>query len=385
MDFNWTAEQKDLHAAARDIARHLPTPAPQDPQAAQLRGHTFHRPAWDAAARFGLAGLNVPQENGGLGLDLLTTAYVLEGFGEGAGDLGLLFSTAAHLFACTGPIAGAATDAVKAALLPGLAKGNLIGANAMTESEAGSDILAIKTTAIRDGANYRITGEKAYITNGPIADVALIYASTDSRGGYLSLSAFVLPRDTDGLVVGAPLVKSGLASSPMASIYLDDCVVPAENLVGAEGQGSLVFQASMQAERACLVAGYLGSMQHCLDEVVKFARERRQFGRPIGKNQAISHRVARMKLRLEAARLLVYRACWLLDNGPDALLASSLAKLAASEAAIKLGLDAIHISGGLGVMSDTGIDQLLHDALPSTIFSGTSEMQLDIIAGKLGL
>lgn len=379
MDFAWTAEQRDLHRAARTVAEHMP--------AAPCADHApaFSRAAWDVAAEFGLTGLNVPAADGGLGLDLLTTAHVLEGFGQGCRDLGLLFSAGAHLLACCGPIVRAASESLKARLLPRLAAGEWIGANAMTESGAGSDVLAIATRAVRDGARFRISGEKAFVTNGPVADVVLVYASTDPAGGYLSLSAFALARDTPGLTIGAPLAKRGLGASPMSSVYLDGCPVSPECLIGAEGQGSLIFQASMQAERACIVAGWLGAMTRRLEEVVQFARERRQFGRPIGSNQALAHRIAKMKLRLEAARLLVYQACWLLDRGRDAALASSLAKLAVSDAAIRLGLDAIHVSGGLGVMSDTGIEQLLQDSLPSTIFSGTSEMQLDIVAGKLGL
>lgn len=381
MDFAWSAEQDELRTAARAVAERLPQPVERESDA--VGG--FSRAAWDAVAGFGLTGLSVPAGDGGLGLDHLTTAYVLEGFGEGCRDLGLLFSAGAHLFACCGPIARSARAPLRSRLLPQLATGRWIGANAMTESEAGSDLLAIKTRAVRDGACYRISGEKAFVTNGPVADVIVVYASTDPAGGYLSLSAFAVARDTRGLEIGAPLAKCGLDGSPIGSVYLDDCVVSSENMIGREGQGSLIFQASMHVERACIVAGYLGAMARCLGEVVTFARERRQFGRPIGRNQALSHRIAKMKLRLEAARLLVYRACWELDRGRDAALASSLAKVAVSDAAIRLGLDVIHINGGMGVMSETGIDRLLRDSLPSTIFSGTSEMQLDIVAGKLGL
>jgi L-prolyl-PCP dehydrogenase len=382
VDFAWTAEQEDLHRAAREVAEHLPL-APG--ASGEPNPHRFAREAWDAAAAFGLTGLNAPSAYGGLGLDLLSTAHVLEGFGEGCGELGLLFSVAAHLFACCGPIAHAATDTVKDSMLPELLTGRWVGANGMTETEAGSDVMAVKSLAVRDGDAYRITGEKTMVTNGPIADVTIIYASTDPVGGYLSLSAFAVPRETSGFVIGQPLLKTGLGSSPMCSVYLDDCTVSERNLLGGEGQGALIFQASMQTERACLVAGYLGAMTRQLSQVVQFAKDRKQFGRPIGSNQAISHRIADMKLRLEAARLLVYHACWLLDHSREAMLAVSMAKLAASEAAVQAGLDAIQISGGLGVMSDTGIDQLLRDALPSTIFSGTSEMQRDIIAARLGL
>jgi L-prolyl-PCP dehydrogenase len=384
MDYAWSTEQHDLHAAAVEAGAHI----------AAMRGGAeaedsgdggFSAEAWHAASEFGLTGLDLPVEYGGLGLDCLTTARVLEGFGEGCKRLGLLFSACAHLFACCGPIARAGNPVLRGRLLPRLARGELIGANAITESHAGSDILALRTLANPYGEGYQITGEKTLVTNGPVADVTIVYARTNPGDGYLSLSAFVVERDTPGFLAGKPFAKVGLSGSPTGSVYLQESPVPRENLIGAEGQGALIFKAAMQAERACLSAGYLGAIARQLEDVVCFAAERRQFGRAIGKNQAISHRIVDMKLRLEAARLLVYHACWLLDRGRDAMVEVSLAKIAVSEAAVQSGLDAIHIHGGLGVMSAKGIDGLLRDALPATIASGTSEIQRDIVAARLGL
>jgi L-prolyl-PCP dehydrogenase len=380
MEFAWSSEQCELYEAAVEAAARIAQVGGQGSE-----GSVFSAEAWRAAGEFGLAGLDVPVEYGGLGLDCLTTARVLEGFGEGCIELGILFSAAAHLFACCGPIANAGSLALREHLLPRLAQGEWIGANAITESEAGSDVLAMSTRARRDGDGYRITGEKTLVTNGPVADVTIVYACTEPGGGYLSLSAFAVERDTPGFLVGEPFAKVGLKGSPTGSVYLQDSHVPRENLIGAEGQGALIFKAAMQVERACLFAIYLGAMARQLKEVVGFAKERRQFGRPIGKNQAVSHRIVDMNLHLEAARLLVYRACWLLDQGRDAMVEVSLAKIAVSEAAIQSGLDAIHIHGGLGVISETGIDRSLRDALPATIVSGSSEIQRDIVAARLGL
>jgi L-prolyl-PCP dehydrogenase len=380
MEFAWSSEQCELYEAAVEAAARIARIGGQG-----SRGSVFCAEAWRAAGEFGLAGLDVPVEHGGLGLDCLTTARVLEGFGEGCTELGVLFSAAAHLFACCGPIANAGSPALRERLLPQLARGEWIGANAITESEAGSDVLALSTHARRDGDGYRITGEKTLVTNGPVADVTVVYACTEPGGGYLSLSAFAVERGTPGFLAGEPFSKVGLKGSPTGSVYLRDSHVPRENLIGAEGQGALIFKAAMQVERACLFAIYLGAMARQLKEVVGFAKERRQFGRPIGKNQAVSHRIVDMSLQLEAARLLVYRACWLLDQGRDAMVEVSLAKIAVSEAAIQSGLDAIHIHGGLGVMSETGIDRSLRDALPATIVSGSSEIQRDIVAARLGL
>jgi L-prolyl-PCP dehydrogenase len=377
MDFSWTAQQEELHRAALELARgRLATNGAAD---------GFDRAAWRACAEFGVLGLPVPERYGGLGLDLLTSARVLEALGEGCEDTGLLFSACAHVFACCVPLADRAAPPVKERLLPRLASGAAVGANAITEAEAGSDVLALRTSAARDGDRYRLNGVKTYVTNGPVADTFVVYACTDPGAGYLGLSAFVVERDAAGLECGQPFAKTGLSGSPVASLYLDECEVPVDQRLGAEGQGALIFKASMLAERACLFAVYLGVMERELGRCVDYARTRRQFGRPIGKNQAISHRIADMKLRLDGARLLLYRACWQLDRGEDATLAASLAKVAVSEAAVQSGLDAVRIHGGLGVMAETGIDRGLRDALPATIFSGTSEMQRDLIAGRLGL
>jgi alkylation response protein AidB-like acyl-CoA dehydrogenase len=244
---------------------------------------------------------------------------------------------------------------------------------------------ALKSRAARDGDHYLLDGEKSYVTNAPVADVFVVYASTDPSAGYLGLSAFAVERGAPGLTVGAPFAKMGLTTSPIATIYLDQCRVPSGNRLGAEGAGAAAFTASMQWERACLFAGYLGSMQRQLERCAAYAAERRQFRRPIGKNQAVSHRIADMKLRLDAARLLLYRACWQHAQGGDASLEIALSKIAVSEAAIQAGLDAIHIHGGGGFMSETGIERALRDAIPSTIFSGTSEIQRDLVAARLVL
>lgn len=384
MDFAWSSRQRDLYDAAVEAGRRISAARDRRPGEAVGDG-AFCAETWREASEFGLTGLDVPTEYGGLGLDCLTTARVLEGFGKGCADLGLLFSAAAHLFACCGPIVSSGSPTLRARLLPRLAQGQSIGANAITEPEAGSDVLALRTLASRDGDGYSISGEKTLVTNGPVADVTVVYACTQPGGGYLSLSAFAVERDTSGFLVSEPFAKVGLRGSPTGSVYLQDSFVPAENLLGAEGQGALIFKAAIQVERACLFAAYLGAMARQLEDVLSFARERRQFGRAIGKNQAISHRIVDMKLRLESARMLVYRACWQLDRGRDAAVEASLAKIAVSEAAIRSGLDAIQIHGGLGVMSEVGVDRSLRDALPATVVSGTSEIQRDIIAARLGL
>jgi alkylation response protein AidB-like acyl-CoA dehydrogenase len=260
-----------------------------------------------------------------------------------------------------------------------------VGANAISESEAGSDVFALQMTARRAGDDWLLNGVKSYVTNGPVADVMLVYASTNPAHRWLGISAFAVDSKSAGLRAGQPFAKVGLHSAESGAVYFDDVRVPAHRLLGAEGQGAAIFQASMAWERACLFAAYLGSMARDLDKAVAFAQERKQFGKAIGKYQAIAHKIADMKLRLECARMMLWRACWKKDRGLDASVDISLAKLAVSEAAVQSGLDVIHIHGSLGVSAESRVAESLMDALPATIFSGTSEMQREIVARGLGL
>lgn len=378
MDFAWTREQVDFFAQALRFARDLQIDSEQADE--HLRTSLLKR-----CAEFGLMGLSVPEHLGGLGLDHLTTAGVLEAFGEGCADAGLLFSIAAHLFACTMPIVEHASDSLRAELVPQLAAGTLLGANAMTEPAAGSDTSELATTAVRDGDDYIITGDKSYVTNAPVAEVFLVYATTNAKAGYLGTSAFVVRRDTEGLRIGKPMNKLGLHSAPIATVYLDECRVNEANRLGYEGQGARIFARSMHWERTCLFAIFVGAMRAQLAECITYANSRRQFGRPIARNQAVSHRIADMKLRLESARLLLYHACWQRDQGRDATLEVSLAKLAVAEAAIASGLDAIRIHGGIGYLHESGVAARLCDALGSMIFSGTSDIQRELICHRLRL
>jgi alkylation response protein AidB-like acyl-CoA dehydrogenase len=380
MDFGWSDSQEELYTKAFAFCReHLRREPPHGVSGELPRG------AWNACGGFGLLGLSVPVAYDGMGLDALSTAHVFEAFGRGHEDAGLLFAAAAHLFACAMPIVENGSEAMKAKYLPGLASGTYVGANAITEAEAGSDVFALATTAARDGDHYVLNGAKSYVTNAPAADVFLTYAVTNKAHGYMGISAFVVSRDTPGLIVGQPFHKMGLESAPIAPVYFEGCRVSKDALLGAEGQGALVFTRSMGWERACLFALYLGVMDRQLEQAVEHAKTRKQAKRAIGKHQAISHRIADMKLRLEAARLLLYKACWAHDSGKDATLEIALSKIAVSEAAVESGLDLIRVHGGLGIMTEVGVERGLRDAIPATIFSGTSEIQRNLVAARLGL
>lgn len=344
----------------------------------------FTRDEWLRCGELGLLGLCAPVEAGGGGLGALETAYRVEAFGRGCPDMGLVFAACAHLFACVVPIAEFGSDATRGALLPALCSGRAVAANAMTEADAGSDSSAMTTKARHDGDGYVLTGEKSWASNAPAADVIVTYAVTDPSAGFLGVTAFAVDAHTEGVVVGGPFEKMGLASCPAGTVRFDECRVPESAVLGAEGQGAAIFQHSMDWERACLFASYVGRMDRLVEACVEHARTRRQFGRRIGEFQAVSHAIADMKLRLEASRLLLYRACARLDAGEDATADIALSKLAVSEAAVRAAVDAVQIFGAAGYLAG-GVEAAVRDAVPSTLFSGTSEIQREMIAKGLGL
>ena len=381
MDFSFGSVDSELYARTLHFARtELNASA-----AARLAERRFGSDEWRSAGQFGLTGMCLPEAHGGMGLGALGTAHMMEALGRGCDDAGLLFSLGAHLFACAVPIWKLGSAEMRTSLLPKLASGSWIGANAITESEAGSDVFALKASAVPDGDGYVIDGSKSWVTNGPVADVFLVYARTNPAHGYFGLSAFVVERDRPGLSLGRPIQKVGLETSPTCSLYLDRCRVPKDHLVGREGQGAPLFEMAMTWERSCLFGIYLGRMERLIEMCVERARSRRQFGRAIADFQAVSHRIANMKLRLEAARLLLYRACDRSDRGQDVRLDVALAKVAVTEAAVQSGLDAVQIFGGDGIATEAGVERFLRDALPAAVASGTSDIQRNIIARCLGL
>lgn len=376
MDFEWTEDERQLFDGALAFARELPE---------QVADEAELRACFAKLGEFGVLGSCVAEELGGMGLPSLIAARTVEALGEGCPDLGLLFSAAAHLFACAVPIAEHADEALAARVVPKLTCGEWIGANAITEAEAGSDIASLRTTARREGDEYVLDGAKSYVTNAPVADLFLVYATVDPKHGFMGVTGFVVERERRGLEIGQRFATMGLDSSPISSIYLDGCRVPASNRVGEEGSGSKIFAESMHYERSGLLAAWVGAMERVLARVIEHARERRQSRRPIGKFQAVSHAIVDMKLRLDAARLLLYRACWARDRGEQATIEVALAKLAISEAAVENALAAIQVFGGAGYMEEVGIERFLRDAVPTRIFSGTSEIQRDLVARSLGL
>jgi len=378
VNFAFTQEQEELRGRVVAFAREKLNPT--------LRTEAgLSKPIWQACGAFGLLGLSVPREHGGLGLDALSTAVALEALGYACDDMGLVFSAAAQLLSVSVALSKHGTAEQKEKVLGFLCRGDAFAGHAMTEEGAGSDAFAIATTASRDGDHFVLSGTKSFVTNGTVADHFLVYAVTREGAGPLGISAFLVDRGTPGLRTGAAIDKIGLSRSPACSLYLEECRVAAGALVGRLDRGASIFQESMLWERACLFAAYVGRAERLLEETIEHTRSRKQFGKSIARNQAVSHRLVDMKLRLEGARLLLYRACWKLARGEASAADVALSKLAVSEAAVQSSADAVQLHGAMGIAEDAGVARHLRDAVPSTIFSGTSEIQREIIAAAMGL
>ena len=381
MDFSLSAEQRELREAAVAFARRE---LDQD-VAKRDAASEFSPEAWRACAKFGVQGMPVPPELGGGGADVLSTVLVMEGLGYGCHDNGLIFSLNAQMWSLEMPLVKFGSPAQRQAYLPGLVSGDLIGVHAMTEPDSGSDAFNMRTRVEQRGDSYVLNGTKLYITNAPIADVVLVFASHPGRTPVAGVSAFLVDKGAPGFTVSQGVGKMGLRTSPMGEVVLTDCVVPAEKRLGPEGAGMAIFNSSMGWERSCILASAVGAMQRQLESCVDYGRTRKQFGRPIGKFQAVAGKIADMYLRVEAARLLVYQAAWLAQQGKPAVAEAAAAKLFASEAWVASSLDAIQIHGAYGYTTDAGVERDLRDAVASRIYSGTSEIQRVILAGMLGL
>jgi alkylation response protein AidB-like acyl-CoA dehydrogenase len=349
-------------------------------------GQVFSRELWTRCKDVDLLGLFVPREFGGGGLDAISTVLAMEAFGYGCHDGGLVFSIGAHLFSGVVPIWKHGTDDQKQRYLPGLCNGKFIGGNATTEAEAGSDVFSMSTKAEAKDAAFRLSGRKIFVSNGPVADVLVVSAVTDEKKrSFGGISSFVVETTRPGVTRGPAHPKMGLRTSPLGDVILDNCEVPLENRLGKAGAGGTIFSDFMAWERIGISAAHLGTIERLLEMMVERSRKRVQFGQSIAKFQAISNAIADIKVRLEAARLIVYRAAWLLDQNKTVLADAALAKLCVSESFVRTAETAIRVFGGSGYLTETGVERALRDAMASPIYSGTSDIQRNIIARWLGL
>ena len=381
MDFGWSDEQLELYESLSSFGAQRLGSDILDRE----REGSFSHEDWRRCAEFGVLGLPVPTQWGGSGLNLLSSMFAMEGLGYGCADAGLVFALNAQMWSVQAPILRFGSEEQKRAYLPALIDGDMIGAHCMTEPGSGSDAYGLRTVASRDGQRYVLNGAKTFISNAHAADLFLVFATVDKGRGFFGITAFLLPRNTPGLSVGRPISKLGLRTAPMSEVAFENCEVPEEARLGREGNGGAIFKHSMLLERACILASGVGTLQRQLERTTEYAKSREQYGRPIAKNQAVSHRVVDMSIRLDAARLLLYRAGWLRDQGNEATREIAMAKLALSEAMVQSSLDAIQVHGGYGYCSEYHVERDLRDAVGSRIYSGTSEIQKEIIAKEIGL
>jgi alkylation response protein AidB-like acyl-CoA dehydrogenase len=383
MDFALSPEQLELSRAVLDFAREQLN----DDLLERDSSGSFSRELWTKCAQFGLLGLPIPADYGGQGQDLLTTIVAMEALGRGCRDNGLIFSLNAQMWACQMPLLRYGSEGQKRQWLPKLVAGEAIGAHAITEPGAGSDVFSLTSRAQPVNGGYRLDGVKTFSTNAPLADLVLAFAYIDRSGENKSklLTSFLVARGTPGMSFSQPMSKMGLRTSPMGEVILDDCYVSEAARLGPEGVGAAIFNSAMEWERACIFASHVGAMQRLLDDCISYARGRRQFGQPIAKFESVGNKIADMKVALEASRLLLYYAGWLHGQGKNTIMESAIAKLFVSENHVRSALNALQLFGGYGYMKEYPIEREVRDALSGTLYSGTSEMQRKIIARCLHL
>jgi len=382
INFAWDAEQLAFRQSVVDFAR-------QELNRDLIerdKNSQFDREGWNKCVDFGVLGWSIPAEYGGQGNDPLTVILGLEALGYGCRDNGLVFAINNHLWSCTVSILNFGTEVQKQQYLVPLCQGKSIGGHALTEPNSGSAAFDMQTEAVRHGDYYILNGTKTFISNAPIADVYVTFARTNpDLGIQQGISAFIIDKNLPGLTIEKEWSKSGLRTAPMGELVFQDCKVPIDRCLGKEGKGYSIFQSTIGWERSFLFASQVGIMERILNTCVKYARKRRQFGQHIGSFQAMSHKIAEMKMRLELAKLMLYKIGWLKKEGKRAFVESSISKVFISEGLIQTCQDAIQIHGARGYMTDWELERELRDALAGTIYAGTSEIHRNIIATFLGL
>ncbi len=378
MNFELTEEQKMLKDMVRRFAEEQVKPrAKEIDEKCEIPKEIIQQ-----LAELGLMGIHVPEEYGGSALDYVAYAMVVEELSRACASTGVLVS--AHTSLVVDPILKYGTEEQKKKYLVPLAKGEKIGAHAMTEPGAGTDVTSISTTAKRDGDYYILNGTKHFITNAREADIFLVFAMTDKEKKHKGMSAFIVEKGTPGFEVTKYEHKLGIRGSSTGELVFEDCRIPAENLLGEEGQGFYIAMYCYDGGRIGIAAQAVGIAQAAFEEAVEFAKTRVQFGQPIVNFQAIQFKLADMATLIEAARLLYLKAAWLKDQGiPSFYKVSAMAKLFASDVAMRVTREAIQVHGGYGYTTDYDVERHYRDAKITEIYEGTIEAQRLTIARAL--
>lgn len=377
MDFQISEEQQLIKENIREFTRQY-----VDPIAAEIDENSrYPKEVIDKLAEADWMGMPYPAQYGGAGLDYLTYIMVIEEISRSCAATGFIVSS--HISLASGPIFNFGTEQQKQKYLVPLAQGKHIGAFAVTEPGAGTDVGSATTTAVLDGDVYILNGTKTFTSNGPVADTFVVFAYTDKSQGPKGMSAFIIPKDTPGLKIGEHFMKMGIRASQTSEVILKDCRVPRENLLGQEGQGFKIAMSTFDNGRMDIAAQAVGIAQAALDESLSYSKQRIQFGKPISKNQAIQWMLADMATEIDAARFLTYRAAYLKVKGLPYSKEASMAKVFAAEMASRHTSKAVQIHGGYGYIKGQKVERLMRDAKITEIYEGTSEAQRMVIASNL--
>ena len=373
MNFQLTDEHKMLQKMVRDFALKdvEPTAAERDEE------ERFDREIFDKMGELGLTGIPWPEKYGGIEADYLSYVIAVEELSRVCASTGVTLS--AHVSLASWPIYKYGNEAQKENFLKRLAEGSALGAYALSEPGAGSDVASMTTTAKREGDNYILQGNKVWITNGEVADIYIVFAKTNPEANHRGISAFIVEKGTEGFTFGKKEKKLGIRSSPTTELIFENCRIPKENLLGEEGEGFKIAMTTLDGGRSGIAAQAVGISQGALDAAVNYAKEREQFGKPIAHNQGISFKLAEMATDTEASRLLRYQAAWLEGEGLDYSTASAMAKLFAGDAAMRTTVEAVQVFGGYGYTKDYPVERYMRDAKITQIYEGTNEIQRLVI------
>ena len=377
MDFSFTEEQMMFKEQVIRFATKEIVPRVQEHE---LKGE-FDFQSFRKLGEFGILGLHFPENLGGSDADVVTTTLAGEALGEAGVDGGLTLAYGAHTFLCADTIFAHGTDDQKEKYIAKLASGECIGCMGLTEPGAGSDVASMTTRAEKRGDIYVLNGNKMFITNGPVADVAVVYAKTEKELKHAGVSAFIVEKGTPGFSTGKNIIKMGVRTSHTSELIFEDCKIPAENLIGQEGAGFLMAMQTVEWDRSALLAPFVGGMTYVFQKCIRYAKERNQFGRPIAHFQAIKHKLADIKIFIEAARSLVYRIAWCKDQGrPLNHLEAAVAKLFIGDWSLGPANDAMVLHGGYGYCHEYEMERNFRDSRLAPIGGGTSEITKKIIS-----